>query len=118
MNFNLPNAWLLSCSKDDISWNDHSVFIPGYPSMKIGDVVFIGDGESGFVIQESIIKSMCDSSIELLITGSVEFHPKLQYSVLAKNNFISDDVYGGVAKLSASALLYIRTVLRDPDKYI
>lgn len=117
MNLNFPTAWLISCSSEDIETNDRTLLIPHIPEVKIPDVIFIGDAIERTVYSETVVKSVDESNIALLITASVVEHPMLSYSELIKRGFIPENIYGGYEKLSNEAFIYLRSIFRDPSKY-
>lgn len=117
MNLNLPSAWLLSCCPEDIETNDRTLLIPSLPGVNVADVIFIGDSINGRVYSETVVKSVDNSNIELLITASVDEHPLLDYTSLVSRGIIPSNLYGGYEKLTNQAFIFLRTIFRDPSHY-
>lgn len=118
MIFNLPKAWLILCLPEDFESNDRTIFSKRINGVGISDVVFFIDKESGYVFSESIVKSINDGSIELMIVKSIDRHPALSFNAISARHLVNFNNFRGCELLSPETLLYFKTVFGDPDKYI
>lgn len=98
--------------------SEYTIDILECPEIKVADSVFICNPDNGYVEYECSVKSIKDDSVQLHLVHSTERHPWLSIDALIDNEILSEDfIDRGIAKLSNTSEIQIRTIFRNPERY-